>query len=282
MMAVQAQQYQENLVFGINGSQEWMDSCGGLYDFYLNPQQQEQMQQLQNINLMRNHNLGFENSLLVSSPSCQSNLLSMAFSDSLAAQIDKQALEIDRYILLQNERLRSVLQEQMKNQLAILLRRMESKMMSLLTQKDEEIARESKRTMELEECLRRMEMENQAWQRVAKENEAMVMALNNTLEQVKENAYCFPSAGAEDVESCCDISDQAHYREEKRRDDEEEEEQEEESMRKMTCKSCNSQRSCVLFLPCRHLCSCKSCEAFLDSCPVCNSPKKASMEVYML
>ncbi|XP_043713078.1 probable BOI-related E3 ubiquitin-protein ligase 3 isoform X2 [Telopea speciosissima] len=261
-----------------------MDSSGGFYDLYLNPQQQGQMQQLQNINLFRNHNLGLENNPLVSSSSSssQSNPLSMAFSESLAAQIDKQALDIDRYILLQNERLRLALQEQRKNQVAILLRRMESKTLSLLRQKDEEIARTAKKTMELEECLRRVEMENQAWQRVTKENEAMVISLNNTLEQVKENVYYFPSAGTEDAESCCDNS-QAHYREEKiRRDEKEEEEEEKEPMRNMTCKACNSRKSCVLFLPCRHLCSCKSCVSFLDSCPVCNSPKKATMEVLML
>ncbi|XP_043713084.1 probable BOI-related E3 ubiquitin-protein ligase 3 [Telopea speciosissima] len=276
-MAIQAQQYPENLGFTLCGIQETMNSSGGFYDLYLNLQQQERMQQLQNINLLRNYNLGFENNPLVSSSSSsssQSNPLSMAFSESLAADIDKQALEIDRYILLQNERLRLTLQEQRKHQMAILFRMMESKTVSLLRQKDEDIARAAKRTMELEECLKRAEMENQAWQRVTKEKESMVMALNNTLEQVKENNCYFLSAGAEESESCCDIS-QAHYRDEK-------EEEEKEPMRKMACKACNFRRSCVLFLPCRHLCSCKSCVTVLDSCPVCNSPKKASMEVLML
>ncbi|XP_043708889.1 probable BOI-related E3 ubiquitin-protein ligase 3 [Telopea speciosissima] len=284
MMAVQAQQYPENLGFPLFGLQEWMDSCGGgggvgFNDLFFNPQQQEQMQQLQNLNIQRNHNLGFENSPVVSSSS-NGTLVSMAFSESLAAQIDKQALEIDRFILLQNERLRSALHEQRKQQMAILLKKMESKALSLLRRKDEDIARAAKRTMELEECLRRIEMENQAWQKVAKENEAMVVALNNTLEQVKENACCFPSAGAEDAESCCDVSPE-HNREEKGREEARYNE-EQEPMRKMACKVCNSRRSCVLFLPCRHLCSCKSCEAFLDSCPVCNSLKNASMEVFLL
>ncbi|KAJ4967017.1 hypothetical protein NE237_018866 [Protea cynaroides] len=67
-----------------------------------NPRQQEQMQQFQNINFPRNQNLGFENSPLVSSSSSShGNLL-----ESLAAQIDKQTSEIDRYILLQMVRVR--------------------------------------------------------------------------------------------------------------------------------------------------------------------------------
>ncbi|KAJ4966314.1 hypothetical protein NE237_018163 [Protea cynaroides] len=274
MMAIEAQQYPENLGFSMCGSQEWMDPCGGFYDLYLNTQQQQQMQQLQNLNLLRNHNLGFQNSPVVSSSS-DSNLVPVGSSESLAAQIDKQALEIDRFIMLQNERLRLILQEQRKHQTTLLLKRIESKMLSLLKQKDEEIGRAVKRTMELEECLRRVEMEKQAWQRIAKENEAMVLALNQKLEQIKENTYCFPSAVAEDAESCCDVSPE-HYREEKRRKI-----REQEPMTKMTCEGCNSRRSCVLFLPCRHLCSCKYCEPFLHSCPVCNSPKNVSMEIFV-
>ncbi|XP_043702249.1 probable BOI-related E3 ubiquitin-protein ligase 3 [Telopea speciosissima] len=284
MMAVQEQQYPENLGFPLFGLQEWMDSCCGgsvgFNDLYFNPQQQEQMQQLQNLNIQRNQTLGFENSPVVSSSS-NGNLVSMAFSESLAAQIDKQALEIDRFILLQNERLRSALHEQRKQQMATLLKKMESKALSLLKWKDEDIARAAKRTIELEECLRKVEMENQAWRKVAKENKAMVVALNNTLEQVKENACCFPSAEADDAESFCDVSPE-HNREEKGREEARYNE-EQEPMRKMACKVCNSRRSCVLFLPwTRHLCSCKSCEAFLDSCPVCNSLKNASMEVFLL
>ncbi|XP_043702567.1 patellin-1-like [Telopea speciosissima] len=67
----------------------------------------------------------------------------------LAAQIDKQALAIDRFILLQNERLRSALHEQRNQQMATLLKKMESRALSLLKWKDEDIARAAKRTIEL-------------------------------------------------------------------------------------------------------------------------------------
>lgn len=46
----------------------------------------------------------------------------------------------------------------------------------------------------------------------------------------------------------------------------------------MICKRCHSRRSCFLFLPCRHLSSCKDCEAFLEACPICGMPKKGSVE----
>lgn len=167
------------------------------------------------------------------------------------------------------------MQQQRKQQLAGLLKKIESKTLTLLRQKDEEIARAANRTMELEDFLRRLEAENEAWQRVAQENEAMVVSLNNTIEQLKESAPCGFNNGAEDAESCCDVNTER----------EEQEEAEEnrgwyavEQREGMVCKSCNHQSSCVLFLPCRHLCSCKACEALLDYCPICRSQKKASIE----
>uniref|UniRef100_A0A2P2Q6C6 RING-type domain-containing protein n=1 Tax=Rhizophora mucronata TaxID=61149 RepID=A0A2P2Q6C6_RHIMU len=50
----------------------------------------------------------------------------------------------------------------------------------------------------------------------------------------------------------------------------------------MVCKCCNARSSCVLFIPCRHLCSCKACDAFLDSCPVCQTAKETSIEALMV
>lgn len=176
---------------------------------------------------------------------------------------------------LQNERLRLVLQEQRRQQMAALVRRVEPKLSALLRDKDEEIARAAKRTVELEELLRRLEGESQAWQRVAQESEAMVVSLNQSLEQAREMAFTCPNIGAEDAESCCEVAME-------NRDEEEGEEMkrrgESGGKQGMLCKACNSRSSCVLLLPCRHLCSCKACEAFLDYCPVCRTAKKASIE----
>lgn len=228
------------------------------------------------------------------------NFDSMPFSQSLAFQAEKQRQEIDHYIISQNERLRLVLQEQRKQQLEVLLKKIEIKTSALLRQKDEEIAKATNRTMELEILLKKLEMESQVWQRIAQENEAMVFSLNNSLEQLKEKAFCCLDNGVEDAESCCDVEEeetgQTRAKTEARnrvvgigfgagnnsynyKGAAEETEQEQRSTKMvMVCKGCNSRDSCVLFLPCRHLCSCKACEAFLDSCPVCLTPKKASIE----
>ncbi|XP_010548114.1 PREDICTED: probable BOI-related E3 ubiquitin-protein ligase 3 [Tarenaya hassleriana] len=186
-----------------------------------------------------------------------------------AAHMEKQRQDIDHFIRSQNERLRFVLQDQRKQQTEMILRKMEAKASFLITQKDEEIARASNKKMELEALLRKMEMENLTWQRMARENEAMVETLNNTLEKIRERA-CYPAAAeaAEDEGSCCgggesfpavDCLD---------------------GEKMMSCRNCGSSNgeTCVLILPCRHLCCCTKCEASLDLCPVCKTPKKATIE----
>uniref|UniRef100_A0A5B6ZCP2 Putative BOI-related E3 ubiquitin-protein ligase 2 n=1 Tax=Davidia involucrata TaxID=16924 RepID=A0A5B6ZCP2_DAVIN len=271
-MAIQAQV--ENFGFALagsgSGSQDWMENGCGFNQFCFNfpsKDMQQQQQQLQNL----------QQNCVLQLP--MNNCKSITFSRTIASQIENQTQEIDRFINLQNERLRLALQEQRKQQLTLLLKKYEPKTLILLKQKDEEIAKAVQRTKELEEFLRRVELENQTWQRMAKQNEAMVLSLNNTIEQVKENA-CFTN-GVEDAESSCDVMNRGGTEDEtgENRGHKNEEENEEQRTRKMVCRSCNFRSSCVIFLPCRHLCSCKACEGFLDSCPVCGMAKKASIEV---
>ncbi|XVE94530.1 hypothetical protein REPUB_Repub02eG0016700 [Reevesia pubescens] len=277
-MAVQAQLYPENmcLPLPICGLQDWMvnpaapavtcfeaDFCFSLQD----PSQQTVPFHLQ----QNAQNLVYAASSSSTSSMCD-NFLSMALSRSLNAQMEMQSQELDCILQLQNERLRSALKEQRKRQLAILLKNMESKAMYLMKQKEEDLARVTKKTMELEACLRKAEMESESWQKLAKANEAMVMDLNNTLEQVRENLV-WVSNTAEDAESLfCGSCDRDHQQGEVKGKIS--------CNKKMVCKHCNTTSSCILFLPCRHLCSCQSCEAFLDSCPVCKSVKEASMKVF--
>ncbi|PPS07816.1 hypothetical protein GOBAR_AA12833 [Gossypium barbadense] len=168
---------------------------------------------------------------------------------------------------IQNERLRSALREQRKRQSAILLKCMESKAMHLIRQKEEDLARATKKTMELEASLRKAETESHSWQNLAKAKEAMIMDLNNKLEQARESLVWVSNA-PEDAESLFRDQQEGEVK------------QKSNSNNKMACKHCNARSSCVVFLPCRHLCSCKSCETFLEACPVCNSIKEASIKVF--
>lgn len=308
VMAIQAQLYSENIGFqSCGGSPDfaWIDNgCGAgggggfnqvCFDLPQKPQPyqqqlQQQMQQLQTQRLHRNQqNLLCDDGFIVSPLHLKNNTSnqqqSVGFSQTMAAYFEKQGQEIDQFIKLQNDRLRVLLQEQRKQQLSAIVKKIEENASIMFRRKDEEIAKAVNKSMELENLLHRLEMENQSWQRVAQENEAMIVSLNSALEQMRERACCCVNRGAEDAESCCDLN--TEETEQNRgvpcldgKEKVVEEEDEDGSRRKttMVCRSCNSRESCVLFLPCRHLCSCRNCEAFLDSCPVCRTPKKASIE----
>uniref|UniRef100_A0A1J3CEC5 Putative BOI-related E3 ubiquitin-protein ligase 3 n=1 Tax=Noccaea caerulescens TaxID=107243 RepID=A0A1J3CEC5_NOCCA len=185
----------------------------------------------------------------------------------LDVHMEKQRQEIDQFIRLQNERLRYVLQEQRKQTMEMILRKMEAKALVLMTQKEEEMSKALSKNMELEDLLRKMEMENQTWQRMARENEEMVATLNSTLEQVRERAatcYDESAAAVEDEGSSCGGDSSP--------------------AKKMSscCVNCGSNGvTRVLFLPCRHLCCCTDCEAGLVLCPICNTPKKNRIEAFI-
>lgn len=260
-MAIQAQLCSDNFGFSLGGPTNWMDSGYGFNESCFNlPQRQNSLQRTQNPCFQ-------DGSGLISD---HKNDQDLGFPMNVLPQIEMQRLEVDRFICLQNERLKLALQEQRKQQILLLLRKLEAKAEYLLKQKDEEISKAMNRTGELEQFLRTIEIESQNWQRLANENEALVSSLNNSIERLKEN-QCFTN-WVEDAESCCD----EETGEENRGG-----ENEEQNARKMLCKCCNSRNSCVVFLPCRHLCSCRSCQGFLISCPVCGVVKKASIEAVM-
>ncbi|GMH16557.1 hypothetical protein Nepgr_018398 [Nepenthes gracilis] len=207
---------------------------------------------------------------------------SMAFSHSLAAEVEKQRREIDFYLRVQIERLRYAIKQQRKQQLAALINQLESKTLALMREKELALEKARKKTEQLEEWLRMAETQREASQRAAKQNEAMVIGLNNMVEQAKEKfSSCGVAEGggaavaAGDAESVCGSSSHGGGRGniEKGR--------EAEGKKIGYCRCCNSRRTCVVLLPCKHLCSCKTCEAFLELCPACRSVKAGSIEVFL-
>lgn len=174
-------------------------------------------------------------------------------------------------LFLQNERLSIVLREETR-QRGVLLQRYASKLMSFIQEKDKDLALANNRTIELQECLIKSDMESKAWQKKAIENEALVLDLTNKIDQVKERMYLI-SNGVPDSESICDSSMSSRDRQGRTKN---------KNMMVGNCKLCHVRSSCVLFFPCRHLCCCQSCEAVLGFCPVCESVKEASMEIFLV
>ncbi|KAK4754796.1 hypothetical protein SAY87_008553 [Trapa incisa] len=182
------------------------------------------------------------------------------------------AHEIDQYLYFQNESLKLTLREQRKMEMAGLLGRIESKSQMLMNQKDQEMAQAARKTTELQELLARLEAENVTWRWLAEENHAMVVSLNNDLEELRKDGACNPS------ETHLKVGNSTIGRplDDQERTDENTVAAAEAVL--AACRGCGSQAATVLFLPCRHLCVCGPCTAFLDSCPVCNVSKKACIE----
>ncbi|KAK8943111.1 hypothetical protein KSP39_PZI009159 [Platanthera zijinensis] len=154
---------------------------------------------------------------------------------------------------------------------------MENGVCKRLKVKDDEILRARRLNLALEERIRSLAVENQAWRELAQANEATAILLRSNLEQIlagqlraKEDQRGFAAAAdADDAESCCCGESDAPVgpavgpamgpaR---------------------ACRSCGERESTVLLLPCRHLCLCVGCGRTVNFCPICKSSKSGSVNV---
>lgn len=171
----------------------------------------------------------------------------------------------------------------------------EETVMKKLKAKEEEIEKMGKLNWALAERVKSLCVENQIWRDVAQTNEATANALRSNLEQVlaqvqddqyqeKEQPLRPDETAAalmDDAQSCCgsnfneiDPSTSGHDRDHSSKN-------KEGCIGNMNrvCRSCGKEESCVLLLPCRHLCLCTLCGSSVHTCPVCNATKTASVHV---
>eukprot|EP00262_Sarcandra_glabra_P017461 TRINITY_DN5994_c0_g4_i1.p1 TRINITY_DN5994_c0_g4~~TRINITY_DN5994_c0_g4_i1.p1 ORF type:complete len:342 (+),score=7.35 TRINITY_DN5994_c0_g4_i1:242-1267(+) len=209
------------------------------------------------------------------STSGRSQPLVSNLSQDVISYLYHQNIEVDTLIQLQNEKLRSELEETRKRHCRSLLSVLEQQIAKRIKEKETELENANRRNAELEEKVKQMIAENQIWFNVAKNNEAIVTNLRTSLEQIliqnsaqtKEgygDTDCIATALEDDAGSCC-------Y----------EEKTGPEISGRKTCKVCHENDVSVLLLPCRHLCLCKDCESKNESCPICNSVKNASLQIFM-
>ncbi|EPS66413.1 hypothetical protein M569_08369, partial [Genlisea aurea] len=162
---------------------------------------------------------------------------------SLSCELEKQKMEMDWFLQMENQRLRnSILLEGIRQKEAI-IQQYESKVNSLIALKDEQLTLLKSKASELHNSLKTAQSEAVSWKKKAKECEAAVRHLKKKL------VKCL---GGEEEESII-----------------------------MACKGCHTRSICFVFLPCRHLCCCSACEPLLGRCPVCRTVKEASLEVLL-
>ncbi|GAB4836685.1 hypothetical protein Ancab_001598 [Ancistrocladus abbreviatus] len=238
--------------------------------------------------------------------------------EDLSLQVMQQQLDVDRLISLHMEKLRMEIEERRKLQSRRIMEAIQEAITNGLRDKEEEIEKIGKLNWALEEKVKSLCFENQIWKDLAHTNEATANALRTNLEQllaeVRDDrmaanggggAACVEEAGvADDVESCCGSTggygdgrevEQQRWRKVARTAGIGGERKCEERNDKCgngyegkignfdgnrrLCKECGRGESNVLLLPCRHLCLCAGCGPAINSCPICNSVKTASVHV---
>ncbi|XP_074349052.1 putative BOI-related E3 ubiquitin-protein ligase 3 [Apium graveolens] len=180
--------------------------------------------------------------------------------------VQYQQFEIDNFISQHTEKIRSEIEEHRKPNSRRIIAAVEDVIVKKLKSKQEELDRTVKLNAALQEKVKSLCLENQFWREVAQSTEAKANALRTNLQQVLRYREKVADV-SEDAESCCDSNA--------------EDDGEEEKGNERMCRSCGKEGSCVLLLPCRHLCVCSVCESSVSDCPVCRCPKNASLVVKM-
>ncbi|XP_010248512.1 PREDICTED: E3 ubiquitin-protein ligase BOI-like [Nelumbo nucifera] len=204
----------------------------------------------------------------------------LSLGDSLRTELDRQKEEFDHYIRVQEEHIAKGMREMKQRHMASFLNVIEKGVGGKLREKELEIENMNRKNKQLVERIKQVAMEAQSWHYQAKYNESVVNVLKSNLKQAIAQGADQGKEGCGD----CEVDDAASsyidqnnllsfpggsgtshqgLREQ------------------MTCKACKNKEVSMLLLPCRHLCLCVYCEEFIDVCPICQSIKTASVQVYM-
>ncbi|EOA35400.1 hypothetical protein CARUB_v10020602mg [Capsella rubella] len=181
----------------------------------------------------------------------------------ISSHINHQQHEIDRFVSHHMERVKYEIEEKRKRQGRMIMEAIEQGLAKRLRVKEEERERIGKINHALEERVKSLSIENQIWRDLAQTNEATANHLRNNLEQVLAQVKDTRGEKEEDAQSCCGSSSGEETTEKGR----------------SKCRNCGEEESCVLVLPCRHLCLCGVCGSSVHTCPICRSPKNASVHV---
>ncbi|KAF8045027.1 hypothetical protein N665_5728s0002 [Sinapis alba] len=204
----------------------------------------------------------------------------LSLGDSIRLEFDRQKEELDQFIKFQGNQLAKGVRDIKQKHVTSFVTALEKDVSKKLQEKDQEIKNMNKRNRELVEKIKQVAVESQNWHYRAKYNESVVNALKVNLQQVMMSHGNNTNAGGvladhhqvEEGFGDSEIDDEAasyNYMNTPKMPSAE-----------MRCKSCNVKEVSVLLVPCRHLSLCKECDVFTGVCPVCQSLKTSSVQVF--
>ncbi|KAL9159871.1 hypothetical protein ABFS82_08G162800 [Erythranthe guttata] len=218
--------------------------------------------------------------------------------EDISFQIQQQQFEIDRFICQHTEKVRAEIEERRKKHTRRIAAAVEENVKNKLRAKEEEIEKIGKLNWALEERVKSLCVENQIWRDLAQSNEATANALRCNLEQILSQFHDDQrrrNSRAGEADLVCDAAAESfcgsNFDEIDRRGLALADSASSDGANiagdgciaaaagSRMCRSCGKEESCVLLLPCRHLCLCTVCGSTLHTCPVCNSIKTASVHV---
>uniref|UniRef100_A0A2P2JCI0 Uncharacterized protein MANES_06G172200 n=1 Tax=Rhizophora mucronata TaxID=61149 RepID=A0A2P2JCI0_RHIMU len=215
--------------------------------------------------------------------------------EDLSALVQHEQFDLDRLISQHVEKVRMEMEEKRKRQARRIIDAIGERIMKRLKAKEEEIEKIGKLNWALEEKINSLCIENQLWRDLAQTYEATANALRSNLQQVLAAADQRTRLGLadetdaaavammdDDAQSCCGSSSsgdgQGPYTLARESDVGKSSSS---SRSKSLCRNCRREESCVLLLPCRHLCLCTACGSSLRACPICKSTMDDSFHVNM-
>ncbi|KAL6008544.1 hypothetical protein ACLOJK_034057 [Asimina triloba] len=196
-----------------------------------------------------------------------------SFLDDFSPHIKLHRDEIDQFLKAQGEQLRRTLAEKRASHYRALLSAAEESAARRLREKDAELSKASLRKAELEERAAQLRAEAHVWEARARAQEAAAATLQAQLQQAiilsgqaqdrrEEAALACAGGEAEDAESA--HVDPARL-----------------GQHAPPCRACRRRAASVVVLPCRHLCVCSECVSTMEACPICQSVRSASVEVFL-
>ncbi|XP_009595910.1 BOI-related E3 ubiquitin-protein ligase 1-like isoform X1 [Nicotiana tomentosiformis] len=190
-------------------------------------------------------------------------------------EMDRQREGFDRFIKVQEDNMMKGMRELIHRQTVSLLNSLQKEVNKRLYEKDLEIGNLNSKNKELAERIKQITVDAQSWHYRAKYNESVANALKSNIQLAMAHGSMQVQEGCGDSEVNDAASSTNHLGLAGGSQDQVPQ------IQQLKCRACKSKEVSVLLFPCRHLCLCKECEGFIDSCPVCQVMKTASVQVYM-